>query len=88
MAHVYDVSVQTHVCSSPISVAIALHLEAAIPNFIIHEHHLANTLPSCVEMGKYDYQPKNGYLEIPEIPGIGQEPSEYSLGRAHIETVK
>jgi L-alanine-DL-glutamate epimerase-like enolase superfamily enzyme len=88
MAHVYDVSVQTHVCSSPISVAIALHLEAAIPNFIIHEHHLGNTLPSCVEMGKYDYQPKNGYLEIPEIPGIGQEPSEYSLGRAHIETVK
>jgi L-alanine-DL-glutamate epimerase-like enolase superfamily enzyme len=88
MAHIYDVSVQTHVCSSPISVAIALHLEAAIPNFIIHEHHLANTLPSCVEMGKYDYQPKNGYLEIPEIPGIGQEPSEQALGKAHIETVK
>jgi L-alanine-DL-glutamate epimerase-like enolase superfamily enzyme len=88
MAHIYDVSVQTHVCSSPISVAISLHLEAAIPNFIIHEHHLGNTLPSCVEMGKYDYQPKNGYLDIPELPGIGQEPSEYSLGRAHIETVK
>jgi L-alanine-DL-glutamate epimerase-like enolase superfamily enzyme len=88
MAHVYDVSVQTHVCSSPISVAIALHLEAAIPNFIIHEHHLCNTLPSCVEMGVYDYQPKNGYMEIPELPGIGQEPSAYSLGRAHIEKVK
>jgi L-alanine-DL-glutamate epimerase-like enolase superfamily enzyme len=88
MAHTYDVSVQAHVCSSPISVAIALHLEAAIPNFIIHEHHVGNTLPSCVEMGKYDYQPVNGYMPIPEIPGIGQEISEAHLKKAHIETIK
>jgi L-alanine-DL-glutamate epimerase-like enolase superfamily enzyme len=87
MAQVYDVSVQTHVCSSPISVAVALHLEAAIPNFIIHEHHLGNTLPSCVEMGVYDYQPVNGYFDIPELPGIGQEISGYSLKRAHVETI-
>jgi L-alanine-DL-glutamate epimerase-like enolase superfamily enzyme len=39
-------------------------------------------------MGKYDYQPVKGYLEIPELPGIGQEISEYSLKRAHIETIK
>jgi L-alanine-DL-glutamate epimerase-like enolase superfamily enzyme len=88
MAQVYDVSVQTHVCSSPISVAVALHLEAAIPNFIIHEHHLGNTLPSCVEMGVYDYQPVNGYFDIPELPGIGQEISGYSLKRSHIETIR
>jgi L-alanine-DL-glutamate epimerase-like enolase superfamily enzyme len=88
MAHVYDLSVQTHVCSSPVSVAVSLHLEAAIPNFIIHEHHLGNTMPSCVEMGKYDYQPKDGYMEIPELPGIGQEISDYSMKRAHIDTIK
>ncbi len=88
MAHVFDVGVQTHVCSSPVNLAASLHLEAAIPNFTIHEHHLGNTLPSCVEMGKYDYQPKNGYLEIPELPGIGQEPSELALKSAHKETVK
>jgi L-alanine-DL-glutamate epimerase-like enolase superfamily enzyme len=88
MAHVFDVSVQTHVCSSPISVAVALHVEAAIPNFIIHEHHVGNTLPSCTETGKYDYQPVKGFFEIPELPGIGQEISDYSLKRAHIETIK
>jgi L-alanine-DL-glutamate epimerase-like enolase superfamily enzyme len=88
MAHVYDVSVQAHVCSSPISVAVALHVEASIPNFIIHEHHVCNTLPSCVAMGKYDYQPVNGYFSVPEIPGIGQEISDYHLKKAHIETIK
>ncbi|WP_010253399.1 mandelate racemase/muconate lactonizing enzyme family protein [Treponema primitia] len=88
LAHIYDVSVQTHVCSSPISVAIALHLEAAIPNFIIHEHHICNTLPSTIAECKYDYQPEQGYYAIPELPGHGQEISEGALKTAHIETVK
>ncbi len=87
MAHIYDVGVQTHVCSSPVNLAVSIHLEAAIPNFTIHEHHIGSTLPSCVEMGKYDYQPKNGYMEIPELPGIGQEVSEQALKTAHIETI-
>ncbi len=88
MACAWDVGVQAHVCSSPINLAVSLHLEAAIPNFTIHEHHVGNTLPSCVEMGKYDYQPKNGYLDIPELPGIGQEVSDKALKSAHIETIK
>ncbi|GHV55089.1 galactonate dehydratase [Spirochaetia bacterium] len=88
MAHIYDVSVQTHVCSSPISVAISLHLEAAIPNFIIHEHHICNTLPSTIAECQYDYQPEKGYFAIPEIPGHGQELSAEALKKAHTETVK
>ena len=87
MAHIYDVSVQTHVCSSPISVAISLHLETAIPNFIIHEHHLCNTLTSTLAECEYNYQPVNGYFEIPEIPGHGQELSASALKAAHIEIV-
>lgn len=39
MAYVYDISVQAHVCASPLSMAVALHLESVIPNFVIHEHH-------------------------------------------------
>ena len=87
MAHTYDVSVQTHTCNSPISVAVALQLEAAIPNFIIHEHHVTNTLPEVTCLGKYDYQPKNGYFEVPDLPGIGQELSDYALQHASIETI-
>jgi L-alanine-DL-glutamate epimerase-like enolase superfamily enzyme len=88
MAAIYDVSVQTHVCSSPVSVAISLHMEAAIPNFIIHEHHVCNTLPSTVAECTYDYQPEKGYFAIPEIPGHGQELSESALKTACIETIK
>lgn len=79
MAHIYDVSVQAHVCGSPIAVAAGLHLEAAIPNFLIHEHNWLSIIPSNIEIGKYDYQPENGRFKIPELPGIGQELSEAAM---------
>ena len=88
LAHIYDVSVQTHICSSPVSVAVSAHLEAALTNFIIHEHHLCNTLPSTVAECVQDYQPKNGYIEIPEIPGHGNDIAENALKSAHIETIR
>ncbi|MDR1250412.1 MAG: mandelate racemase/muconate lactonizing enzyme family protein [Treponema sp.] len=88
MAHIYDVSVQAHVCSSPISVAVALHLEASIPNFIIHEHHLCNTLSTTIAECEFDYQPEKGYFSIPEKPGHGQELSKGALEGAHTETIK
>ena len=88
LAQTYDIMVQTHTCNTPISVAVSLHLEAAIPNFVIHEHHTTNTLPSVREMCVYDYQPVNGYYSVPEIPGIGNELSEKALREAVIETVR
>jgi galactonate dehydratase len=88
MAATYDVSVQTHVCSSPITKAASLHLEAALPNFLIHEHHGINTHPLNVKTCVHDYQPKNGWYEIPELPGIGQELSEYALKYADTVTVE
>ena len=88
MAYTYDVNVQLHVCGSPISVAAALQVEAVIPNFLIHEHHLTNTDPGTIEHCVHNYQPENGYFSIPELPGIGNELSDYALSRADIETVK
>ncbi|EGD49080.1 Mandelate racemase/muconate lactonizing protein [Ruminiclostridium papyrosolvens DSM 2782] len=76
MAHVYDISVQAHVCASPISTAVALHLEAVIPNFCIHEHHVFNLHQYNKNFGKYDLQPVNGYFNVPETPGIGNELSD------------
>lgn len=87
MAYVYDVSVQAHVCASPLSTAAALHLEAVIPNFCIHEHHVVNRSPFNKELCIYDYQPVAGYMGVPEIPGIGNELSDYALETADIVTV-
>lgn len=88
MAHVYDVGVQAHVCTTPIGVAAALHLEAAIPNFIIHEHHFTNTTPTVIGQCEYNYQPVNGYFDIPELPGLGQELSKSAIDTAEIVTIK
>lgn len=79
MAQVYDMGVQIHVCGGPIATAAALQVEAAIPNFVIHEEHNANLRSMFVKGGVNYYAPVNGAYTVPEIPGIGQEMSEWSL---------
>ena len=82
MAQVYDVGVQIHVCGGPIATAATLQVEAAIPNFVIHEEHNANLLKIFKESGKYYHAPVNGFYEVPELPGIGQEMSEQAMATA------
>ena len=79
MAYVYDVSVQIHVCAGPISTAAALHMECAIPNFVIHEHHRNCLYEANRKLAIYDYQPVNGKYKVPDLPGLGNEHSEYAL---------
>lgn len=82
MANAYDVRVQCHVCGGPISTAIALHLETVIPNFTIHEWHVVALQQDVIAGGLYNYTPKNGYFEVPELPGIGQELSAQAMRTA------
>ncbi len=79
MAYTYDVAVQIHVCASPLCTAAALHLECVIPNFVIHEHHVVNRAPYNKALCKYDYQPENGKYKVPELPGLGNEWSDFVL---------
>lgn len=81
MAHAYEVTIQGHVCGSPISTHAAMHIETAIPNFQIHEHHInatcANNRHICVE----DFQPINGRLRAPDAPGLGLSLNEEFVRR-------
>ncbi len=88
MAHVYDVTVQMHVCGGPLATAAALHLEAAIPNFIIHELHRYALLDANTNTCKYNYMPKDGMYEVPDLPGLGQELTDETIGASVVETVK
>ena len=88
MAHTYDIGVQGHCCGSPISTAATLQLEAVIPNFVIHELHASALLPENIATCKYNYVPKNGYYEIPDLPGIGQELTDEALANSDIVTVR
>ena len=76
MAHTYEVSVQAHVAGTGIAEAAALHAEASIPNFCIHEHHQKVLLPEYQELCKYNYKPVHGAYTVPELPGIGQDITE------------
>lgn len=88
MAHVYDVTVQIHVCGGPISTAAALQIEAAIPNFLIHELHRYALLEPNTKTCKYNYMPTNGVYEVPDLPGLGQELTADTIKASIIETVK
>lgn len=79
MAYVYDIGVQAHVCASPLSTAAALHLEAVIPNFVIHEHHVFNLHDYNRELCTVDFQPVNGKFKVPEKPGLGAEISPWAM---------
>lgn len=87
MAWTYDSSVQIHVCGSPISKAAALQIEAAIPNFLIHEHHQRALNPVNRATCVHDYQPVNGEYQVPDLPGIGQEPTPECIERANVYTI-
>ena len=87
MAYLYETGVQIHVCGSPLVTAASLHLEAAIPNFVIHEYNVNTVMPQMVGLTTRDYQPVNGAFTVPELPGIGNEIAPETFKRSHVETV-
>lgn len=75
-ANIYDITVQLHVCGSPIATAISLHLESVIPNFLIHEHHTNALKAYMKQICVQNYQPVKGKLTVPDLPGFGIELDE------------
>lgn len=88
MAHTYDVAIQAHVCGTPLSSTLSLHLETAIPNFIIHEHHLCFLHQYNKDLCIHDYQPVHGRMTVPELPGIGNEWSPSAMNHADRMTIQ
>jgi len=75
-AHTYDITVQMHTCGSPVTMACALAVETAIPNFLIHEHVSNSGAKENLELVTPDLSPVKGYLTVPEGPGLGIELNE------------
>lgn len=88
MAFIYDVAVQAHICGGPVATAAALQFEAAIPNFLIHELHASALMKENIDLCTHVYLPVDGYYEIPDLPGIGQELSKEALRKADIIEIK
>ena len=87
-ADVYDITVQMHVCGTPISTAAALQLEAVIPNFQIHEHHSIALKRHNRELCIPDYQPQKGHFTVPDLPGLGLNLNESVISKSPCVVVK
>lgn len=71
-----------------VATAAALHLETAIPNFFIHEHHTHATKAYNIELCTVPLQPKAGYFEAPSLPGLGIELNDEVVRRSPHVTVQ
>ncbi len=82
MAHAYYVSVNPHDASGPVLTAASIQLEAAIPNFLIHEFFSID-IPFYEEVIKDPFPviTDNNYIELPTKPGLGIEIDESALSK-------
>lgn len=69
-----------HNWANPISLAANLHLAAAIPNCSLVEYPILYN-PLRTELVQDPRHPLNGYLEIPDRPGLGVELDEQAVRR-------
>ncbi len=44
-------------------------------------------LAANIALCEYDYQPKDGYYSVPDLPGIGQELTEKTIAESEIVTL-
>lgn len=77
LAEMYYVAVAPHNISGPIGTMASAHVCAAIPNFLCLEWHAAG-VPFFDELVKGADEPmiKNGYISVPDRPGLGIELDE------------
>ena len=64
----------------PVAEMAAVHLMATIPNFLILEH-LANDVPQRYSIMTGQPQISNGYIAVPDTPGLGIDLIEEEINR-------
>nr|WP_106781087.1 galactonate dehydratase [Lysinibacillus timonensis] len=73
LAEAYYVSIVPHNPLGPVSTAACLQLNACVPNFLIQEFPSFYHFGSEDQMLKQSFKVKDGYIYIPDAPGIGIE---------------
>jgi galactonate dehydratase len=79
MAHAYYVSFTAHSAGGPVLTAASIQVEAATPNFLIHEYFSIDA-PYYGEVLRDPFPAmKNEFIELPTKPGLGIEIDESQL---------
>lgn len=80
LAESFHIGVIPHNPLSPISTAACVQIDACIPNFALQEYTGEDQSPKR-ELVKAPLRLENGYLIVPETPGIGIELNEATIAR-------
>ena len=81
LAEAHHVGVVPHNPLSPVSTAACIQLAACIPNFALQEYPLGENVPPKSDIVKSTLKLENGFLIIPDAPGIGIELAEDAAER-------
>ncbi|HUX85856.1 MAG TPA: galactonate dehydratase [Chloroflexota bacterium] len=73
MAEVYYIHIMPHCAIGPVALSACLHVDAAVPNFLIQES-VGPDFPT--DLVQPSWQVKDGYLTLPTTPGLGIEVDE------------
>jgi len=78
MAHAYDVLFAPHNCHSPLTTLVAANVCATVPNFYVLEFDVDDA-PWRDEIMTHPLTVEDGYLHLPERPGLGSDLIEAEL---------
>ena len=76
LAEANYVNVVPHNPLSPVSTAACIQLAACIPNFSIQEYPIGENIPPKSLLVKNSLELEDGFIKIPDTPGIGIELSD------------
>jgi galactonate dehydratase len=68
MAEIYYMHLMPHSAIGPVALAACLHVDAAVPNFLIQEHVDRSLGEGLFEE---EWRVQNGFIELPADPGLG-----------------
>jgi galactonate dehydratase len=73
-AETYHLHVQPHHCAGPVATAASIQIDACIPNFIIQEWR-PYVQAAFIELvtDALEHKVADGYLAVPDVPGLGIE---------------
>jgi len=80
MAEMYYMSIAPHNMTSTITAIAAAHICSTIPNFLALEYHSHN-IPLWSNMLNFKDPIQNGYITVPDGPGLGIELDEEAIGK-------
>lgn len=78
IAHAYDILFAPHNCHSPLTTLITANVCATVPNFFIQELDVDDA-PWRDDIMTHPFEIEDGYLKLPERPGLGSDLIEAEL---------